>query len=106
MKGISRAQFCIGFFLILAAVPFLSQCGGTSSVYYDGRSCAEGISSGSELYTTLGCSSCHGSITAPQGMPNRDLASFNNAISRVSGMNFLTCLSNEKKAAIISALNP
>jgi len=110
MRKLSKIEFSGLFFLSLAVIAFLANCGGVNSVYYDGRSCAEGITSGAEIYVVAGCSStngCHGpnknSPLVPLG--DRSLATFNMAISREPRMNFLTCLTNEQKAAVVSYLN-
>lgn len=107
MKALSRIQFTFLFFFSLATIALLSQCGGVSSVYYDGRACLEGIdssSNGEQIYS-VACANCHGSLENTT-KPGRSLAQLNTAISGVAAMNYLSCMTEPQKAAVVQALQP
>ncbi len=106
MRKFSKIEFSSLFFLSLAAIAFLSHCGGVSSVYYDGRTCLEGVtalSTGGEIYAAA-CSGCHGSLAAGSAKAGASLSRLNTGISTVATMKFLTCMTEAQKNAVVSAL--
>lgn len=107
MKALSRIQFTFLFFLSLATIALLSRCGGVSSVYFDGRTCLAGIdstSNGAQIYA-VACANCHNAL-ATTTKTGRSLAQLNTAISGVATMNFLSCMTESQRAAVVQALQP
>ena len=106
MKKFIQEHFGLGIVFGMASIVLLSQCGGVNSVYYDSRSCLDGISStstGAQIYTAS-CSSCHGPV-ASSTKRGSTLDRLNNGIATVSQMSYLVCLTAAQRNAIITALN-
>ncbi|MBM4316321.1 MAG: hypothetical protein FJ116_02440 [Deltaproteobacteria bacterium] len=105
MDSVFKEQISLSFVFGVASIFLLSQCGGVNSVYYDGRSCIDGIgptSSGSQIYAAS-CTSCHQSL-ASSTKKGASLERLNNGIAFTSQMKFLECLTSSQRSAVISAL--
>ena len=103
---LSPFYFTVFFFSTLAGLVLLSNCGGVDSVYYDGRTCVQGIgpaSTGADIYQAA-CASCHGQLQN-WNKGKVSASTIQTAISStIPSMRYLNCLTADQINSIASAL--